>query len=80
MARTYKVKVESNQLRGLEHCTIVFVEDQYGTVWQDREFARADFDNLAAYRRAVSDKVAGYKNAWKDEVEGGESPGGLQQG
>ena len=68
MTRTYTVKTERNQLRGLEAATLVLVLDQHGTIWADTQISRDEFNSNPEYERAIADKVASARVAWPDEA------------
>lgn len=67
MTRTYTVKTESNQLRGIEAATLILVLDQHGICWSDRQISRDEFDSSRAYYAAIEDARHKAKAAWPDE-------------
>ena len=67
LLRTYTVKTESNQLRGMDAAMLITVHDQYGTCWADIQISRDQFDNHRAYRKAIQDKVHSLRETWQDE-------------
>lgn len=65
--RTYTVTTESNQLAGLEACTLVAVHDQHGICWESDQISRDAWNSAREYRDAIDAKVASLKQEWRTE-------------
>jgi hypothetical protein len=49
---------------GLEQSCLVWVEDQHGTIWQDRVLDRDQYESNKDFRKAIRDIVDAYRAEW----------------
>lgn len=67
--RAYTVKLKYSG-HSTEKSCLVYVEDQYGTVWQDRLFSVDEFNSYRDFLRAVHSKRLNYYKHWVEGEKG----------